>query len=110
MKNFFSKIAVAVASLTAVAGADAASLKIDRVEPPYWWTGMAQDTLQIMLHGHDIAGATASLNYPGVNIAEQVRLDSPNYLLLYLTIGKDAAPGTLDIRLKEGKRSATLPL
>ena len=109
MKNFFSKIAVAVASLTAVAGADAASLKIDRVEPPYWWTGMAQDTLQIMLHGHDIAGATASLNYPGVNIAEQVRLDSPNYLLLYLTIGKDAAPGTLDIRLKEGKRSATLP-
>ena len=109
MKNIFSKIAVAVASLTAATGADAASLKIDRVEPPYWWTGMAQDTLQIMLHGRDIAGATASLNYPGVNIAEQVRLDSPNYLLLYLTIGKDAAPGTLDIQLKEGKRSATLP-
>ena len=113
MKKFFSKMAMAVASVATAAatslGADAAMLKIDRVEPPYWWTGMERDTLQIMLHGEDIAGATASLDYPGVTIAEQVRLDSPNYLLLYLAIGRDAAPGTLDIRLREGKKTATLP-
>lgn len=106
-------MAMAVASVATAAaaslGADAApALKIDKVEPPYWWTGMASDTLQIMLHGADIAGATASLDYPGVTIAEQVRLDSPNYLLLYLTISKEALPGTLDIRLREGKKQTVV--
>ncbi len=114
MKKIFSRMAHAVASVATAAaatlGAEAApALKVDRVEPPYWWTGMATDTLQIMLSGPDIAGATASLDYPGVTIAEQVRLDSPNYLLLYLKIGKDAAPGTLPIHLREGKKQTTIP-
>ena len=24
---------------------------IDRVEPPFWWVGMKQSALQVMLHG-----------------------------------------------------------
>lgn len=112
MKQFLSKLAMTMATLTGgllpVSAADA-PIKVDRVEPPYWWTGMQQDTLQIMLHGHNIASAMASLNYPDVSIVEQVKLDNPNYLFLYLKIGKDAAPGILDIVLSEGKKVVRLP-
>lgn len=70
---------------------------------------MRQDTLQIMLHGPGIAEAKASLEYPDVRLIEQVRLESPNYLLLYLKIDRDALPGTLRINLTEGKRHLNLP-
>ena len=70
--------------------------RITNVEPPYWWTGMASDTLQIMLTGPGIADARFSLEYPGVDINSQVRLDSDNYKFLYLTITPEARPGKLE--------------
>lgn len=105
LKHLLSTLTLACASAASAAPA----LSVDRVEPPYWWTGMRQDTLQIMLHGPGIADAKATLDYPDVRLIEQVRLESPNYLLLYLKVGDRAKPGTLDIRLAEGKRKLALP-
>ena len=82
--------------------------EITKVEPPHWWVGMNCDTLQIMLTGKDIGRAEASLDYPGVRLAEQVRLDSPNYKLLYLTISPDTKPGKMPIRLTADKHSTVL--
>ncbi len=100
-------------SLGLLAGAAAAfgakGPQVTNVEPPYWWTGMANDTLQVMITGPGIAAAEASVDYAGVRLAEQVSLDSPNYKLLYFVIGDDARPGTMDIRFSEGKRSSTVP-
>ncbi len=107
MKKFLTSIACAAISTAGLCSA--ANLTIDRVEPPYWWTGMQQDTLQIMVHGKDIANSIVSVDYPDVRLAEQVRLESPNYLLLYLAIGKEAKPGTMDLKFKDGKKSKTLP-
>lgn len=97
----------ALGLLTGVASLCAASphKEISKIEPPYWWTGMAQDTLQIMLTGPDIAKANFSLDYPGVDITEQVSLDSPNYKFLYLHISPEAKPGKMDIRYTlDGKK------
>lgn len=78
---------------------------ITNVEPPYWWVGMACDTLQIMVTGNDIGRADVALDYPGVRIAEQLKLDSPNYKFLYLVIGRDAKPGVLPLRFNlDGKK------
>lgn len=79
-------------------------IEVTNVEPPCWWTGMKNDTLQIMLTGPEVGRANASLDYPGVEIVDQPALDSPNYKILYLTVAPDAAPGSLDIRLTDGKR------
>ena len=57
-----------------------------RVEPPYWWVGMENDTLQVMVSGSGVAAADFAVDYPGVVLAEQVTLDSPNYKLLYFRI------------------------
>ena len=93
------------------AGTEAKTAKqpISTVEPPYWWVGMANDTLQLMIKGPDMAQATFSVNYPGVSIAEQVSLDSPNYKFLYLTVSSDAKPGKVALDYKVGGKSFSYP-
>lgn len=81
---------------------------VDRIDPPYWWTGMKQDTLQLMVYGPGIAQANASVDYPGVTLTSQTRLESPDYLLLYLKIGADARPGTMKIDFTQGKRKTAV--
>ena len=77
------------------------------VEPPFWWVGMANDTLQLMINAPGIADAEFSLDYPGVHLDSQTALDSKNYKFLYLTISPDAAPGKLNFKYTQGgkKRS-----
>ncbi len=81
---------------------------ISNVEPPYWWAGMENDTLQIMLTGNGVANADFSLDYPGVAIDQQIALDSPNYKFLYLVISKDAQPGILTFNYTVGKKKMKL--
>lgn len=98
------------AGAATVFGARKAPLEVTNVEPPYWWTGMVCDTLQVMLTGPGIASATASVDYPGVRLVDDVDLDSPNYKLLYFAIAPDAAPGTMDIALSaRGHRDTKVP-
>ncbi len=97
-----------LASLAATA-AKPSSPQINSVEPPYWWTGMANDTLQIMLSGPRIGLTETSMKpYDGVSLIESVKLDSPNYLLLYLTVSDTAKPGALDFTFSDGKKKTAL--
>ncbi len=75
---------------------------IDRVEPPNWWTGFENNTLQILIHGHDVASFDISVHYPGVSLQDVKRGDSDNYLFVYLDVGDDARPGTMDLVLERG--------
>lgn len=94
----FSLLAAALMAGASLFGAKKAPM-VTNVEPPYWWVGMANDTLQVMLTGPDIAQASAEVDYSGVKLDRQVSLDSPNYKLLYFTIAPDTKPGKMPIRL-----------
>ena len=80
-----------------------AAIKIDRIEPTDWFAGMQTPTLQLMVYGQGIGMADVSTEYPGVSIDSIVRVDSPNYLLVYLNVGK-AQPGTMTLNFKNGKQ------
>lgn len=103
----FSLLAAALMVGASLFGAKKAPM-VTNVEPPYWWVGMANDTLQVMLTGPDIAQASAEVDYSGVKLDRQVSLDSPNYKLLYFTIAPDAKPGKMPIRLNLNGRKHTL--
>jgi glycosidase len=67
-----------------------------RVEPPNWWVGMRDTSLQLMLHGTGIADAKPTLSpYPGVTLKGSHRAASANYLFVDLDIGPAAQPGEL---------------
>ncbi|HOF54673.1 MAG TPA: glycoside hydrolase family 13 protein [Prolixibacteraceae bacterium] len=84
----------------------AATLLQPRVEPAFWWTGMKNPALQLMVHGKDIALTRVVVNHPGVLLKSVTAVENPNYLFVDLDLGK-ATPGKFDILFqKEGKNLA----
>lgn len=75
-----------------------------KIEPAFWWSGMKNPELQLMVYGKDIAGYLPSVKYPGVQLKSSVALESPNYLLIYLDVEK-AKPGRFDITFTKDKKS-----
>lgn len=73
-----------------------------KIEPAFWWSGMKSPELQLMIHGANIADYQASVSTPGIRVNQCVRLDSPNYLIVYLEL-KDAKPSSFDILFIKGK-------
>ena len=80
-----------------------AAVKIDRIDPTDWYVGMKDATLQLMVYGPNIREANVTTDYPGVAIDSLIRLDSPNYLLVYLSL-KDAQAGEMTLNFKVGKQ------
>lgn len=98
MKNYFAAIALSVS-------VGASAFTVDKIDPPYWWTGMHDTSLQLQIHGSDIRPADFSVDYPGVTVDSVVRLDgSPNWQYLYLNIAPDTRPGTLELTWREGRK------
>ncbi|MEM6512229.1 MAG: glycoside hydrolase family 13 protein [Pseudomonadota bacterium] len=73
---------------------------IQRVEPPFWWTGFEHRELQLMVHGDDIGDMAVSIDQPGIRIQRVERVDSENYLFLYLVIDESVNPGAFTIRFE----------
>lgn len=69
---------------------------------------MRDSTLQLMVSARNIGDAVFSVNYPGVRIDRQFRLDSPNYRFIYLTIMPDARPGVLRLDYVLGGRKSAI--
>ena len=69
---------------------------IERVEPPFWWTGFEHTELQVMVHGHGTAEFDVSVDHPGITLNRVERVESENYLFIYLDIGEGARPGVAD--------------
>ncbi|MCK9398581.1 MAG: cyclomaltodextrinase N-terminal domain-containing protein [Bacteroidales bacterium] len=67
-------------------------ISFHRVEPPFWWAGMQDSSLQLMVYGNKIAQSNVIADYPGVILRKTIRLENPDYLILDLEITKDARP------------------
>lgn len=79
-----------------------AAVKVDRIDPTFWYAGMKNPTVQLMLYGKNIKEAEVTTDYPGATIERIVQLDSPNYLLVYLNLS-GAQPGEMTLKV-DGKK------
>jgi glycosidase len=77
--------------------------QIERVEPPFWWAGMKNTELQIMVYGKAIGSLRPEMVYDGVEIKKTVSVENPNYLFLYLEIAPNSSPGKFIIDFKNSK-------
>lgn len=78
-----------------------AKVDITRIEPENWFAGMKNPQVQLMVYGHNIREAQVSTDYPGARIDSLVRLDSPNYLLIYINLN-GAQPGNMPLTFTQG--------
>ncbi len=98
------KLTTAIAVLTAMTGfAKAPQVNVTKIEPQDWFVGMKNKQLQLMVSGQGISQADVKIDYPGVIIDSLVKLDSPNYLFVYLTL-KNAKAGTMPVTFSIGKK------
>ena len=85
-----------------------AQSKPDHVEPMFWWVGMKNPKLQLLVHGKAISGSTVQLNYPGVKLVESHKVENPDYLFIDLEIAADTKAGKFLITfLENGKKKST---
>ncbi len=70
---------------------------LERVEPMFWWVGMKNPKLQLIVHGNKIADRTVKLGYPGVKLVQVHKVENPNYLFIDLEIYPAAKPGAFTI-------------
>lgn len=89
-------------------GQTARAMEIKKVAPSFWWAGMKNSELQILLYGEDLALSDVTVSGEGIYLKETVRQDNPNYLLLYLDLS-EAKAQTFQILLKHGKKKLQIP-
>ena len=85
-----------------------AATVIKKVVPAFWWAGMKNPELQVLLYGEHIAFAEVSISSEDITLQEVVKLENPNYLIVYLNIS-EAAPQTFNMILKQGKKQTVIP-
>ncbi|MGZ3749812.1 MAG: glycoside hydrolase family 13 protein [Mucilaginibacter sp.] len=89
-------------------GATAQIPALERVEPMFWWAGMSNPNVQLIVHGNNISARNVALNYPGVKLVAVHKVENPNYLFLDLRVFSSASPGTFPIKfIKAGEKTLT---
>ena len=106
MRRFLFIVVILTANVLTMSAAKKSTTVIDRIEPTDWFVGMKNPSVQLMVYGKGIRdAANVTTDYPGVKIDSLVRLDSPNYLLVYMDL-REAQPGTMKLKFEvRGKKS-----
>jgi glycosidase len=103
-KILFSIVCCLVAAISVSAQIPA----LERVEPMFWWVGMHNPDLQIIVHGDHIADRKVELKYPGVKLVAVHKVENPDYLFVDLRVFSGTTPGTFPIKfVKAGEKPLT---
>lgn len=81
---------------------------VKKVAPTFWWAGMKNPQLQVLLYGDNISSSDVSISSKDILLKDVVKQENPNYLLLYMDLA-EAAPQTFNIILKNGKKQTVVP-
>lgn len=82
----------------------AAAKTTARIDPTYWFVGMKNPKLQLLVNAPSIAADQVTLaTYPGVTLDGFQKLESSNYLIVNLTVSPQAQPGKLQLKFTGAK-------
>lgn len=110
MRNYLIKTAIAAVLATITFPMKATTeFKVNKIEPPYWWVGMKNDTLQLLVSGDNVADAQIAIKGEGITLLNQVKLDSPNYKIANLLVSPDAVPGMRTLVFSNGEETVERP-
>ena len=95
MKKFYFFLLISVSTFA----------QVDRVEPPFWWSDMTHNEVQIMFYGKNIAQNEVTVSN-GIVIKGIQKTENPNYV--FVTIDTQNSPAQdLVFTFKNGKKSFT---
>ena len=77
---------------------------IDRIEPPFWWTNMVNQNLQLMIHGRDIGDLEISTTTKGITIVKTHAIENPNYLFVDLKLEDEVRAGYVNFQFSKREK------
>jgi len=77
---------------------------ISRIEPPFWWLGMQDPKLQIMLYGDNIARFDIRSANQNLKVISVERVINKNYLVVNLYISEQSKAGMFELQLLHNNR------
>ncbi len=72
--------------------------QVEKVEPPFWWSGMQAKDLQLMVYGKDIAKLDVSSD--DLEITKVTKTENPNYIFITVNT-RSVEAGKKKIKLSE---------
>lgn len=97
MKTIYAAFALSIASLAF------SQKNLERVEPAFWWKGMKNPELQILVYGKEVANQEISLS-DGIQIKDIRKVDNPNYVFITVDTNEISVP-KFTINIKKGKKN-----
>lgn len=98
MKKIYTIFAISIASI--------AFSQIQKVEPAFWWKGMKNPELQILVYGKDIANSEIALS-DGIQIKNIQKVENPNYVFLTVNTDEINVPKFTITSKKDTKNKST---
>ncbi|MFN0032464.1 MAG: alpha-amylase family glycosyl hydrolase [Flavobacteriales bacterium] len=76
-----------------------------RADPPYWWAGMENKELELLVHGQNLEGCTVQLTHGPKEtvLVEAIPAANKEYIYLKLIVGKHAGPCHFTFTNAKGK-------
>lgn len=81
----------------------AGKTELIKIEPPFWWTEMQVQELQLLVYGKNISETSVEINYQGLELIELIKTDNPNYLFLNLVISEKTKAGKFKINFTKNE-------
>ena len=77
--------------------------QIQKVEPAFWWKGMKNPEIQILIYGKDIANNEIEISN-GIKPTDIQKVENPNYLFVTVNTN-EIKDSSFKINLKKGKKN-----
>lgn len=78
------------------------SAQIQKIEPEFWWSGMKNSELQLLIYGKNINDLQPECPN-GIQIKEVKKVENPNYLFVTIDT-KNVAPGKVKLNFKKDSK------
>ena len=73
------------------------SQQIERIEPPFWWEGFKNTSLQLLIYGKNISNLDFKIKSDIVDLVSGEKAENPNYIFLNLEVNDKGISGDFDI-------------
>jgi len=100
MKNTMKHIVISIFFILMSFGISAQEITLQKVEPPFWWTGFKNPELQLLVYGKNISSTNVSIDFPGISIKKIHKVENPDYLFLDILISPAAKGGIATLLFK----------
>ncbi|MDQ3017012.1 MAG: glycoside hydrolase family 13 protein [Bacteroidota bacterium] len=88
---------------------EATSQTIEKIEPPNWWAGMQNNTLQLMVYGKEIGELEIEIKHTQAKLLKTTCPGNKDYIFIDIEFKKKIVPGSIPITfLNKGKEVTTI--